>query len=263
MSGTLTIYRRELASLFFSPLAWILLLLALLANGFFFVLYLNQANGEVTYALELALGGGWPFWSLLVFLPPLLAMRLLAEEARTGTLEFLLTAPVSDAAVVCGKFLGATTFMAVLWLAAPIYAGAIHTLGVAPDWGAVLGGYIGAVLASGLFVSIGLFASSLTSTPLVAAFLAFMADLWWLVLPTAAEYGMEQVRSLLAGFAGGVERAQVWVRTALHQMNVVSHFQSSFLHGVLDTAEVVFFATWTGFFLFLTVRSLEARRWRG
>lgn len=263
MSGTLTIYRRELASLFFSPLAWILLLLALLANGLFFVLYLNQAAGEVTYALELALGGGWPFWSLLVFLPPLLAMRLLSEEARAGTLEFLLTAPVSDAAVVCGKFFAATTFLAVLWLCAPVYALTIHALGVAPDWGAVLGGYLGAVLVSALFVAISLFASSLTSTPLVAAFLAFMANLWWLVLPTAAEYGMSQVRSLLVGFAGDVERATAWVRGALHQMNVVSHFQGSFLHGVFDTAEVVFFVTWTAFFLFLTVRSLEARRWRG
>ena len=74
---------------------------------------------------------------------------------------------------------------------------------------------------------------------------------------------IDQVRSLLAGFAGGVQKAEVWIFGALDQMNVDAHFQRSFLRGVFDSAEVVFFLTWTAFFLFLTVRSVEARRWRG
>lgn len=263
MRGTLTIFRREFAGLFFSPLAWILLVVALFVNGVFFYLGLTVGGGDVTSALELSLGGGWPFWALLVFLPPLLTMRLLSEEARTGTLEYLLTAPVSDAAVVVGKFLAGTSFFAILWASVLAYGVAVQHLGVPPDWGGVVGGYVGSVLASGLFVAIGLLASSLTGTPLLAAFLGFMADLWWLLLPMLVGIAMKQMRSLLSSWAGGVDAAERWINLATSKMNVIAHFQSSFLHGILDTAEIVFFLTWTGFFLFLTVRSLEARRWRG
>jgi ABC-2 type transport system permease protein len=263
MRGTLTIFRREFASLFFSPLAWILLVVSLFVNGVFFYVALTVGGGDVTSALELSLGGGWPFWAFLVFLPPLLTMRMLSEEARSGTLEYLLTAPVSDASVVIGKFLAATSFFAVLWSSILFYGAMVQRIGVPPDWGGVVGGYIGSVLVSGLFVAIGLLASSLTATPLLAAFLAFMADLWWLLLPMLAGIAMKHVRSLLSHWAGGVDAAESWINLAISKMNVISHFQASFLHGVLDTAEIVFFLTWTGFFLFLTVRSVEARRWRG
>jgi len=263
MKRVLAITQQELAGLFLSPLAWVLLVVSLLVNGFFFFVYITRGNGDVTVALDLLLGGGWPFWCFLVFLPPLLTMRMISEEARSGTLEYLLTAPVSDAAVIVGKFIAATTFMAVLWASAPAYALAVQLAGVTPDWGNVLGGYMGAVLCSGLFVAIGLLASSLTTTPLLAAFMAFMADLLWMILPMLAEMVMKQLRSLLAQWAGGLETAQDWISKGLDAMNVLGHFQKSFLHGVVDTAEIVFFMTWTIFFLFLTVRSLEARRWRG
>ena len=263
MSGALVIARRELVSLFFSPLAWILLVVASLINGSFFYLYVVSSGGDVTMTLDLLLGGGWPFWSFIVFLPPLLAMRMISEEASTGTLEFLLTAPVTDAGVVVGKFLAATAFMSLLWLVVPVYALIVQTTGgVTPDWGGVFGGYLGAVLSSGLFVAIGLLASSLTTTPLLAAFFAFVACLSWLVLPMLAELVLSNVRVLFVRWAGSVELAERWVRAALDKMNVVSHFQGSFLHGVFDSAEIVFFLTWTAFFLFLAVRSLEARRWR-
>jgi ABC-2 type transport system permease protein len=261
--GALIVCRRELVGLFYSPLAWILLVVALFVNGIFFVAYLGESNGDVSDMLNLALGGAWPFWALLVFLPPLLAMRMVAEEARTGTLEFLLTAPVSDAAVISGKFLAATAFMSVLFGSVLLYAVAIAALGVQPDWGPVLGSYLGAVLCSALFVSISLFSSTLTNTPLVAAFLAFMANLWWLVLPFLATLVMSQVTGLLSSWTGGLERSQALVVGALERMDVMSHFRVSFQRGVFDSAEVVFFLSWTAFFLFLTVRTLEARRWRG
>ena len=262
MSGTITIFRREFAGLFLSPLAWVLLLVSLFVNGFFFVLLLHQSGGDMGVALGGALGGAWPFWYFLVFLPPLLCMRLIAEEAHSGTLEYLLTAPVTDVAVVVGKFLAATAFMGVLWLSVLVYALRIDAGGVTPDWGPVLGGYLGAVLASGLFVAIGLFASSLTSTPMIAAFLAFMACLWWLILPQVGALVFRAMRALLADVAGGVDTAREWFFGALNTMDVVAHFQASFLIGVFDTSEVVFFLTWTALFLFLTVRSLETRRWR-
>jgi ABC-2 type transport system permease protein len=263
MRGLFTIYRRELAGLFFAPLGWVLLLIALFVNGFFFYALLLAYQGEVNRALQGAIGGGTLFWALLVFLPPLLTMRMLAEESRTGTLEFLLTAPVSDAAVVGGKFLAATTFMGILWTSVLGYALSIQVAGVTPDWSAVLCTWFGALLASGLFVSIGLLASSWTSTPILAAFLAFISCSMWLTLPMLAERIVRQVRSLLVEWAGGVDQAEAWMRGALDKMDVLKHFQVSFQVGVLDTAEVVFFITWPLFFLFLTVRSLEARRWRG
>lgn len=263
MSGTWTIYRREVAGLFFSPLAWILLLVALFLNGVFFTfVYLAGAAGDVTLAFDLTLGGSWVFWLFLVLLPPVLAMRMLAEESRTGSLEFLLTAPVTDVAVVLGKFLAATTFLALLWSSVLVYGLAIARAGVDPDWGGVLGGFLGAVLASALFVSICLFASSLTDTPLLAVFFGFVATLGWLMVPVLAGRMMVEARTLLAGLIGDVQGAEEWIRRGVYTMDVVSHAQQSFLRGILDTSELVFFATWTAFFLFLTTRSLEARRWR-
>lgn len=263
MRGLLTIYRRELASMFLSPLAWVLLGVTLLLNGVFFSEYLDQTGGDVTGALSFALGGGGLFWGYLVMLPPLLTMRLISEESRAGTLEYLLTAPVTDASVVLGKFLAATSFLAILWTSVPIYALEIDRLGVSPDWTGLLGIYLGAILASGLFVAIGLFTSSLTSIPLMAAFLSFVACLVWLLLGMIGGLLSSLVSSVLAPWPGLVENVQFFIQEGVRRANVIGHFQSSFRMGVFDTAELAFFLTWTAFFLFLTVRSLEARRWRG
>jgi ABC-2 type transport system permease protein len=263
VKGTLVIYRRELAGLFRAPIGWLLLLLALAANGFLFYAYMSGSRGNVTASLEGALGGGPTFWAFIVLLPPLLAMRMLSEESGNGTLEYLLTAPITDAAVVVGKHLAATTFMAILWSSVLIYAAAIHMAGAAPDWAALLCTYVGAVLVSGLFLSIGLLASCLSSTPLLAAFLAFLACVTWLMIPQLVNLIMGQVRVWFESSAGGLVAAENWIRGALDKMDVLRHFQTSFRLGVLDSAELVFFLTWPAFFLFLTVRALEARRWRG
>jgi len=246
VTGTLAIYRRELAGLFLAPLAWILLTLALLFNAFFFLLYLEgQARGEVNLALSLLLGGAWPFWILMAILPPLLTMRMISEESRSGMLEFLLTAPVSDAAVVCGKFLAATTFMAVLWGSVLLYALTLGALGTSPDWGPVLGGFMGSVLTSGLFCGVGILASAGTGTPLLAAFLAFIANLFILLMP----------------LLGSLTEAS-WIHDLVKRVDVIAHFQKSFLVGVFDTAQVSFFLCWTALFVFLAVRLIETRRWR-
>ncbi|MEO0652568.1 MAG: ABC transporter permease, partial [Planctomycetota bacterium] len=109
MSGAWTIYRRELAGLFFQPLAWVLLFLALLFNGGMLLLWLYGSGGDVNLALAASLGG-WGFWILACVLSPLVTMRMISEESKSGLLEFLLTAPVGDAAVVFGKYLAASTF---------------------------------------------------------------------------------------------------------------------------------------------------------
>ncbi|MCA9002998.1 MAG: hypothetical protein KDB61_13825, partial [Planctomycetes bacterium] len=171
-------------------------------------------------------------------------------------------APVSDAAVIVGKYLAATLFMALLWASVPFYGLVLHWLGTAPDWSALWVAYLGAVLVSSLFVAIGMFASSLTQAPLLAAFLAFVACTLWLMLPWLVDMVLGQLRDSLTMLADDWETADRWIQGALESMNVFSHFGRSFLPGILDTSELVFFVTWPSFFLFLTVKSLEAKRWR-
>lgn len=245
MKGLVAIYRRELAGLFVTPLAWVLVCIALFLNGWIFLAYLQGYGGDVDVALRMAFGGSWIFWGSLAFLPPLLTMRMLSEEARSGLLEFLLTAPVTDAAVVCGKFLAALTVMTVLWAAMLGYAVAVHALGTPPDWAVVLGGLLGMVLTSALFCAIGILWSAVTPTPLLAAFFAFVTSLAFLLVP----------------FLRGLTHTE-WVLAAIERVNVVGHFQRSFLMGVLDTAPVVFLATWTALVVFAAVRLVEMRRWR-
>lgn len=247
MGGVWTIYRRELVGLFLGPLAWVLLCLALGLNGFFFTYYLAGTGGDVNFALQLAGGGSLLWWALAILLPPLITMRMISEEARTGTLEFLLTAPVRDSAVVLGKLLAATSVMAVLWSANVLYAAALSGLGVAPDWGPVWTSLLGAVLVSGLFCAIGLVASAGTGTPLLAAFLAFCANLALLSLPF--------LRGLL------MLPPEHWFLSVLRHVDVVAQVQASFLLGVFDTQHVAFFLVWIAFCVVLATRFLEARRW--
>jgi ABC-2 type transport system permease protein len=245
MRGFFAIYRRELAGLFLGPLAWTLLCIALVLNGYLFLLYLRGSGGDVDLALRFSLGESFVFWALCVLFPPLLTMRMLSEEARSGLLEYLLTAPVSDLAVICGKFAAALTFMALLWASVFLYALVLAAQGAPVDWGVVLASWLGAVLCSALFCGTGLWMSSLTATPVVAAFSAVVLNLVIVLLP------------LLAGLSGVNLLA-----LASEAVDVPSHLRSAFLFGVVDTAYVTFFLVWTGFLLFLSTRALESRRWR-
>lgn len=248
MQRTWTICRRELAGLFLGPLAWVLLCLTLFLNGFYFVLYLGLSQGDVDGSLSLALGGSWLYWGVLILVPPLLTMRMISEEARSGSLEFLLTAPVGDLAVVLGKLLAATLFMGILWTSIALYGVLLAALGAAPDWGQLATALLGSVLISAFFCAIGLAASAGTQTPLLAAFLAFVASIAVLTLPIVPDFM-------------GLSR-DGWLASTLARCDVIAQFQGAFLRGVLDSAHIVFLLVWTGFFLFLATRLLETRRWR-
>ena len=248
--------------MFWAPLGWLLLLAAVFLNGLLFWAILNNSGGNITYSLQYALGGGEVFWGIMVFLPPLLSMRLLAEEARTGTLEYLFTSPVSDASVILGKYLAAATFMAILWLSVLFYGACLHWAGHPPDWTALITAYVGAILVSSVFISISFFAGSFTSSPLLAAFLGTMACTFWLMAPGLVDKVLTQLRDVVSQWTGGWTQAESWIQGAVRSMDVAFHFMRSFLTGVLDSAELVFFVTWPALFLFLTIRSLEARRWK-
>ena len=245
MRGFAAIYRRELAGLFFGPLAWTLLCIALLSNGYLFLVYLRIGGGDVDSAFRRALGESSVFWAFCVLFPPLLTMRMLSEEARSGLLEYLLTAPVGDLAVICGKFAAALTFMALLWGTVFFYAAVLAFQGVPVDWGLLCAGWVGCVLCSALFCATGLWTSSLTGTPIVAAFSAVVINLCIVMAP------------MLASLSGNELFARV-----MASVDVPSHLVTSFLLGAVDSAFVVFFAVWTAFFLFLSTRVLEIRRWR-
>ncbi len=226
------------------PLAWILLCLALWFNGLSFVLALQDTQGDVTETLRFSLGGSIPFWFLVITLPPLLTMRMISEEARGGMLEFLLTAPVSDAAIVVGKFLAATTLMGVLWSTFLVYGLLMNSLGAAPDWMPLIGGIVGATLTSALFCAIGILCSSLTNTPMLALFIALVFNTLF--------YGMPRAAGLL-----GSEVLERIVKS----VDIHNHFYQSFNLGILDTGPITFFVVWTILFVFLAIRRVEMRRW--
>ncbi len=247
MRGLAAVYRRELAGLFLQPLAWILGGLVLAFDALVFLRALeSESGGDVDDALALVLGGGFPFWILCALLAPLVTMRMISEESRGGQLEFLLTAPVTDAALVGGKALAATTFFALLWASVPLYGACVAALGAPPDWGVLATAWLGATLVCALFSAVGLAASAASDTPLLAAFLAAVANLgffWGAKLGQGA-----RARSRLAD----------WL---LEKMDVTAAYQGSFQTGALDSTHVVVFVAWTLAFLFLAVRLVESRRW--
>jgi len=248
VSGYTAILRRELAGLFLQPLAWFLLAVALLLQGAFFAAAIGIWGGDTAAALAFAQGGGLGFWVLVAILPPLITMRMVSEEARSGLLEFLLTAPVRDGAVILGKATAATLFFAAVWVAAPLYAILFAGMGVAVDWGQVLWGYAGSIVVSALFCAAGLFASALSGTPALAAFIAFTIGIVLLVLPS------------LGLFDSYLDPETA--RVVFTKFDVLARYQASFLRGAVDSAHLVFFVAWTGLFLFLATRLLEMRRWR-
>jgi len=240
--GLAAIWRRELAALFLGPLAWTLLFLASCFGGWIFLAQLRGSGGDVDFAARYAL---FISFYAAVVAAPLVTMRMISEESRAGLLEYLLTAPISDAAVVTGKFLAATSFFAILSASVFVYAAVLAAEGRAPDFGIVACGYVGILLASGLFCAIGMLASSLTSTPIVAAFAAVILDLALILAPQVA--GLSETP---------------WVAEAAGRIDVTGRLSSSFLLGAFDSAHVVFFVAATAFLLFLAVRVVETRRWR-
>ena len=163
MRKTWALVWRELIAYFSSPLAYVVMTAFLFINGYVFwliVAYLNDPRTQAMAPLKLLFGGTIFFWLFVLFVVPVITMRLLAEERRSGTLEVLLTAPVSETQVVIAKFLSAFAFYVVLWLPTLAYVAILASYSKL-DWGPVAAGYLGIALLGGLFLSIGLFTSAL------------------------------------------------------------------------------------------------------
>ncbi len=245
MSAVAATYGRELRAYFASPLGWLVLFFFLLVNSIVFgalVFVLNDPRSGGGPPME-AFFGGFLFWIMLIVLLPVLTMRLIAEELRSGTIEVLMTAPISEAEVVAGKYLAALTFYLFLWLPTLLYAALIawHS---DVDWGPIAAGYLGIVGIGALFLAIGLFASALSKNQLVAAMMSFA-----IILPL-----------FLLGLLEFVFTSEA-IKSTLGYINLVNHMDE-FARGIVDTRHLVYYLSATLFFLFLTTRALEARKWR-
>lgn len=245
MRAILATFARELRAYFLSPLAYVVLFFFLLVNGFIFtviVSYLNDPRAVAAKPLDYFFTSFW--WMILLVVVPVLTMRLLAEERQSGSIEVLMTAPVSEEQVVIGKYLGSLAFYAFLWLPTVAYAVILGAY-TEVDWGPVASGYLGFLLIGALMLAVGIFASSLTPNQLVAAIIAF-AILLLLVLGTA--------------LLGGLVEDPV-AQDILEYVDLMSH-QEDFAKGIVDTRHLVYYLSGAVFFLFLTSRTLENNKWR-
>jgi len=240
MRNIATMARRELGAYFLSPIAYAVAAVFLLATGLVFGYWTFRNGAEASLRM---LFESW-ILLILVLVIPMLTMRLLSEEFRSGTIETLITAPISDVEIVLGKFLGAFIFYLVLLAALLLYPILLSLYG--PVDGQLLAcNYLGLLLCGALFISVGLFFSAWTRHQIVAVILSLAL----LTLMTFASSGLAQVVD-----AG-------WFRTVLQHVSVRTHF-FDFVRGMVDMNHVVFFISTTCLFLFLTVKRLEMWRWQ-
>ena len=205
--------------------------------------YLNDAPSAVGAPMEFFFGGTILFWLALAFVGPILPMRLLSEERRSGSLEILMTAPVTETQVVVGKYLAALTFYVVLWAPTVLYAVIVASYSEL-DWGPLASAYLGVLGIGALFLSIGLFASGISRNQIVAALVGF-ALVFALFILGLLEF-MVNNESL---------------RQVLSYLNLIQHMED-FSKGIVDTRRLVYYSSGTVFFLFLTSRALAANKWR-
>lgn len=239
MQATITIAKRELTSLFYSPIAYVVLGIFALGTTLIFFLGFGPglpANMRGTYD-----GVVW----LMVFLVPAISMRLVSEEFRSGSIEPLMTAPVSDAQVILGKWLGAMGFFVSLLLPLVALAGLLE-LYASPDYGPIFTGALGLLLVGGLYLAIGTFASALNQNQIIA----FLITVFIICFFTVAMNFLPQ-----ASFVAP------WMRDAMFFLNVNAQF-ADFNKGVIDTSKVTYFVSGIAFFLFLAAMVLQSRRWR-
>lgn len=254
MRATLSLIRREFTAYFLSPIAYVVLAVFALVTGHLFYLTLNLLTETGPRGVEFPMSvmlGDEKFWLVFLFIPPLLTMRLIAEERGTGTLEVLMTAPIRDWQIVLAKYLACFFFYLLLWVPTLFYMPVLLDL----DWSTfkpridaypVLTSYIGAILAGAMFLALGLFVSSLVRSQMVAALIALILSLVFIV----------------AGFWRPDLDSSTLMYRLIYFISVPLHFSRDFTRGSLDTRHLTLYVTLTGLFLFLTVRSLESRRWK-
>lgn len=228
---------KEMQIFFLSPTAYIIGLIFLALTGFFFTLDLGDPFPEATLS---------PFfqWTVVIFilLAPTLTMRMIAEEAKLGTIELLLTSPVRDWQIILGKYLASLTFFLFLLAMTGFYVILLFVFAT-PDPGPIYSGYLGLILYGAAALSIGMLTSTLTNNQIVAAVVAMGIML--------VMFFTNQAADVVGGLPGEI----------IVQLGMKTHFDD-FDRGVIDTRHILYYLSVVAFFLFLSVRALESRRWR-
>ncbi|HEY1308814.1 MAG TPA: ABC transporter permease [Vicinamibacterales bacterium] len=256
MSNILAITQKELKGYFASPIAYVVIGFYALIFGFFFyslVLYFDRQSMQFA-----GLGGGAPavninenlirpaFLNAMVvflFVLPMITMRTYSEEKRSGTIELLLTSPLTDFQIIVGKFLGAMALYAAMLAVTLIHIGLLFWAG-RPEWIPILTTYLGLLLMGGCFIAVGLLISSLTKNQIVAVMVTFSVFL------------MLWVINWIASFTGPT------TQQVLNYLSITDHLDD-FTRGIIDTKHLVYYVSFICFGLFLTARAVDTERWKG
>lgn len=232
-----TIFRRELSAYFNSPVAYVVIVVFLAITGWFFTstLFLNNVASMYMVFESFILR------ILLIVFAPAVTMRLLAEERKSGTFELLATKPVRDAEIVLGKFLAAWSVLAATLLPTLLYLLTLMFLG-SIDIGPVVSGYIGLMLVGGVYLAIGVLASSLTENQIVAFIVSFLIIVVFFLLDKMLMFIPEALTS------------------TVEYLSIDSHY-TSIARGVIDSRDLIYFCSILGFSLLLATVSLERRKW--
>jgi ABC-2 type transport system permease protein len=255
MTNILAIAHKELRSYFASPIAYVVLGLWALLYGYF---YASLLSFFVRQSMQMSqFGGAQPVnvneqfirllfqnvTILILFLMPMITMRTYSEEKRSGTIELLLTAPVTDLQIILGKFFGALALYAAMLAVTLIHVGILFLYGN-PEWKPIATTYLGLLLFGACFISVGLLISSMTKNQIVAGTVSFGVFLLLWILDWMGSFAGPTVNSLLT------------------YLSVIGHLED-FTKGVLDTTHLIYYLSFITFGLFLTVKSVDTERWRG
>jgi ABC-2 type transport system permease protein len=256
MRNILAIAHKELKSYFSSPIAYIVLGFWALLYGYFFIAILQFF---VRQSMQMGQFSAGPqamnvnqqlirplvqnVTILVLFLMPMVTMRTYSEEKRSGTIELLLTSPITDWQIILGKFLGAMLLYSTMLAVTLIHLGLLFMYG-RPEWKPILTAYLGLLLLGGCFISVGLFISSLTKNQIVAGMVTFAVFLLLWVIEWIGSFSGPTVDQLT------------------QYLSIVGHLDD-FGKGVLDTTHVIYYLSFISFGLFLTAKSVDSERWRG
>ena len=256
MRGIMAVFKKEITITFSSPIFYAATFIFLVVSGYFFytnaIIYTIRSfqagqNPFLAERLNLSDFVVKPFFGdmaiVLLLMLPLLTMRSYAEEKKMGTIELLFTYPISDGAVLAGKF-AAAVFIFLTMLVGTLLPLILLETFAHLDWGLILSGYLGILLLGASFIALGLFTSSLTENQIIAAVLSFGAFLLFWVIGWAKS------------FAGPT------LGTILEHISIVVHLDS-FVKGLIDSRDLVFYLVFIFFWLFVTLRFLNTRFWRG
>ena len=253
MRNITAIAGKELRSYFASPIAYILIGFFLLPFGVFFYLYLQNF---VKQSLQMTQFGGAMNINqqvvryvlqnasvIILFIMPMITMRTYSEEKRSGTIELLLTSPITDMEIILGKFLGALGLYASILAVTLLYMGILFVYGN-PEWRPLVAGYLGLLLMGAAFISIGLLISSMTNNQIVAGTITFVVFLLFWIIGWFADTAGPTIGPITS-----------W-------LSITEHFDD-FSKGIIDTKHVIYYLTLITFGLFLSAKSVDTERWRG